>query len=89
MGWGFDGRFCPRGREFDTTICQIPCIPPHPGVGHEIDKCIRLATNTVGGKILRRPTIIERYHKNYRYERQNHGISRVGWVARRKHLSHQ
>ena len=28
--------------EFDTTICQIPRIPPPtPGVGHEIDKCIR------------------------------------------------
>ena len=25
-GWGFDSRFCPSSGEFDTTICQIPCI---------------------------------------------------------------
>ena len=37
-GWGhsggFDSRFFPSSGEFDTMICQIPCIPrPSPGVG--------------------------------------------------------
>ena len=42
IGVGIDSRFCPSSGEFDTTICQIPCIPS-PGVGHEIGKCIRIA----------------------------------------------
>ena len=37
--------FFPSSGEFDTMICQIPCIPPPSlrwggGVRHEIDKCI-------------------------------------------------